>query len=226
MLANKNVANNGKDGWKSETHYKGECKMGTVLYIKANAKPEGMSRTFRISDAFIESYKKHHPNDEIITLDLLKESVNFLTEESVEMHIPSPNAGKDHPMLRYAYQFLNADKYVIAEPLWNLGVPAVLKAYIDYVCINSVTFKYTAEGPVGLCTGKRAVNITTRGGEYSSGPAAQWEMGDRYLKTIFGFMGITDYTTLAANQLDVYGQDVEVVVEKYIQKAQELAKDF
>jgi len=200
--------------------------MSKVIYIKANAKPEGTSRTFKISDAFIETYKKNHPDDEVITLDLYKEGINFLTEEGVVMHIPAPGTGKDHPILKYAYQFLEADKYVFAEPLWNLSIPAIMKAYIDYVCVTSITFKYTAEGPVGLCQGKKAVNITSRGGEYSTGIAAAWEMGDKYLRTVLGFMGITDFTTIAANQLDVIGQDVEAIVGEAIRKAQKLAESF
>lgn len=200
--------------------------MSKVLYIKANAKPEGKSRTFKISEAFIETYKKNHPDDEVITLDLYKEGINFLTQEGVQMHTPAPGEGRNHPVLKYAYQFLEADKYVFAEPLWNLSIPAIMKAYIDYVSVTSITFKYTAEGPVGLCKGKKAVNITTRGGEYSEGPTADWEMGDRYLRTILGFMGITDFTTIAANQLDVIGQDVDAIVGEAIQKAQKLAENF
>lgn len=198
--------------------------MSTVLYIKANAKPEGVSRTFKISDAFIETYKKSHPEDEIITLDLYKEGIHFLTD--LTMHNPTPGEGRNHPVLKYAYQFLDADKYVFAEPLWNLGVPAILKAYIDYVCVSSITFKYTEKGPVGLCQGKKAINITSRGGDYSSSMMAELEMGDKYLKTIVGFMGITDYTTIAANNLDVIGQDVDGLVAEAIQKATEAAKTF
>lgn len=51
-----------------------------------------------------------------------------------------------YPILKYAYQFLDADKYIIASPLWNLGIPAILKAYIDYICITGITFKYTSVG--------------------------------------------------------------------------------
>ncbi len=200
--------------------------MSKVLYIKANAKPEGTSRTFKIADAFIETYKERNPEDEIITLDLYKEGINFLTEEGVMMHRPNEGEGKDHPVLKYAYQFLEADKYIFAEPLWNLSIPAILKAYLDYICVTSITFKYTAQGPVGLCQGKKAVNITTRGGDYSSGIAAEWEMGDRYLRTILGFLGITDYTTLATNQLDVIGLDVDELVNKGIEKAEAFAKSF
>jgi FMN-dependent NADH-azoreductase len=200
--------------------------MSKVLYIKANAKPEGQSRTFKISDAFIETYKRQHPEDEIITLDLYKEGITFLTEEGIMMHRPNPDEGRNHPVLKYAYQFAEADKYVIAEPLWNLSIPAILKAYIDYVCVTNITFKYTENGPVGMCQGKKAVNITTRGGDYSSGIAAEFEMGDRYLKTILGFMGIADYTTIAGNQMDVMGQDVEAIVAKKIKEAEEIAKSF
>jgi FMN-dependent NADH-azoreductase len=200
--------------------------MSTVLYIKANAKPEGVSRTFKISDEFIETYKKSHPDDEIITLDLYKEGISFLTEEGVMMHNPTPGEGRKHPVLKYAYQFADADKYVFAEPLWNLGIPAILKAYIDYVCVTSITFKYTAEGPVGLCQGKKAINITTRGGDYSSGIAAEMETGDRYLRTILAFLGITDYTAIIADKMDIIGQDVDALVAKAVQDARELAKDF
>ena len=57
--------------------------MSRVLYIKANAKKEGESRTFRIADSFIEAYKSFHPNDEIITLDLYKEGIDFLREDDL-----------------------------------------------------------------------------------------------------------------------------------------------
>lgn len=200
--------------------------MSTVLYIKANAKPEGTSRTFSISDKFIENYRKYHPNDEIITLDLYKEGIKFLSEEGIMLHTPEPGEGRNHPILKYAYQFLETDKYIFAEPLWNLSIPAILKAYIDYICVTGITFKYTAEGPVGLCEGKKALNITARGGEYSTGKFAEWEMGDKYLRTILGFLGIFDFTTISANSLDVIGQDVETIVGNAIKDAKDLAKDF
>jgi len=199
--------------------------MGKVLYIKANAKPNGQSRTFRISDRFIEVYRQHHPQDEVITLDLYHEGITFLSEEVV-MAKGQTIEDRNHPVFKYAFQFLEAEKFVFAEPLWNLSIPAILKAYLDYVCFAGITFQYTEQGPVGLCTGKKAVNITTRGGEYSGGPGAAFEMGDRYLKTLLGFLGITDYTTLAANKMDVIGIDVGSIIDRAIQQAEELAKNF
>lgn len=201
--------------------------MSKVLYIKANAKQEGESRTFKISDSFIEEYKKLNPDDEIITLDLYKEGIEALPYgQLAELHVPAPGIGKDHPILKYAFQFLEADKYVIAEPLWNLSIPAILKAYIDYITVTGITFKYTASGPVGLCTGKKAINITTRGGVYTTEPFASFEMGDRYLRTIFGFLGIADFTTISADGLDIIGNDVNAIVEKGIIAAKEKANNF
>lgn len=201
--------------------------MGKVLYIKANAKPEGASRTFQIADSFIESYREAQPGDEIITLDLYRENIGLLSPEDVAVVFgPKSEASKSHPVLKYAYQFAQADKYVIAEPLWNLSVPAILKAYIDYICVTGITFKYTEKGPVGLCPGRKAVNITTRGGIYSEGSLATSEMGDRYLKKVFAFFGITDYTTISAEGLDVVGNDVTAIVEKAKQEAREKAKSF
>lgn len=201
-----------------------EVKTLKVLYIKANPKPDEESRTFRISEHFIREYKKHHPDDEIITLDLYKENIGFLDEHGVQLKYDPGNA--DDPMLKYALQFKEADKYVFAEPFWNLGIPAILKAYIDYICITKLTFAYTADGPVGLLKNKKCVNIITRGGAYSEGPYAALEMGDKYLRNILGFLGITDYTTISADMLDIIGVDVESVMQKALKQAEELAKTF
>ena len=73
---------------------------------------------------------------------------------------------------------------------------------------------------------KKAVHIVSRGGAYSGGAAAMFEMDDRYLKTIFAFFGITDFTTIAVDNLDVVGEDVEAIVENSIKKAQLIAKQF
>lgn len=201
--------------------------MSKVLYIKANAKSEELSRTFKISNSFIETYKETHPEDEIITLDLYNEGIDFLPKGNLDaVKKPEEGTDKDHPILKYAYQFLEADKYVIAEPLWNLSIPAILKAYIDYISVTGITFKYTQSGPVGLCTGKKAINITSRGGNYDTEPYASFEMGDRYLKTMFAFLGITDFTTISADALDVVGNDVDAIVEKAVMVAKVAARNF
>ena len=198
--------------------------MSKVLYINANIKPEGQSRTFRISDEFVESYKKQHPNDEVVVLDLYKEGIDFLRPEDLGVLFgPKTEESKKHPHLKYAYQFVEADKYIFAAPMWNLSIPAILKAYIDYISVTGIPFKYTAEGPVGLCQNKKAMHIVTRGGEYKDMP---YEMGDRYLRTILGFFGIEDIQTLAVDNTDSNPEGLHDILSQAIQQAQEIAVQF
>ncbi|MFR1315095.1 MAG: FMN-dependent NADH-azoreductase [Clostridium perfringens] len=198
--------------------------MSKVLYVKANIKNEGESRTFKVSDSFVEEYKKNNPEDEIIILDLYKENIDFLRADDLgKLFGPKDEESKNNSILKYAYQFADADKYIIAAPMWNLSFPAILKAYIDYVSVSGITFKYTAEGPVGLLNNKKAVHIVSRGGGYDNSP---YEMGDRYLRTILGFFGIKEIETIAIDNLDVMGVNVEEKVEEGIEKATLLAKKF
>lgn len=198
--------------------------MSKVLYIKANIKNDGESRTFKVSDNFVEEYKKRNPEDEIIELDLYKENIDFLRPEDLgKIFGPKDEESKNNPILKYAYQFAEADKYIVAAPMWNLSMPAILKAYIDYVSVTGITFKYTAEGPVGLLNNKKAVHIVARGGEYANAP---YEMGDRYLKTIFAFFGVTDMETIAIENVDVVGADVQAKVNEAIERAKLLLEKF
>lgn len=198
--------------------------MSKVLYVKANIKNEGESRTFKVSDSFVEEYKKNNPEDQIITLDLYKENIDFLRADDLgKLFGPKDEESKNNSILKYAYQFADADKYIIAAPMWNLSFPAILKAYIDYVSVSGITFKYTAEGPVGLLNNKKAVHIVSRGGGYDNSP---YEMGDRYLRTILGFFGIKDIETIAIDNLDVIGVNVKEKVKEGIEKAISLAKKF
>ena len=198
--------------------------MSKVLYIKANIKSEVESRTFKVADHFIEAYKKENPEDEIIVLDLYKENIDFLrADDLAKLFGPKDEESRNNSILKYAYQFAEADKYIIAAPMWNLSIPAILKAYIDYVSVSGITFKYTADGPVGLLNNKKAVHIVSRGGAYGDAP---YEMGDRYLRTILGFFGISDIEAIAIENVDVIGADVQGKVEEAIERAKLVLEKF
>lgn len=206
---------------------RGEVRMAKLLYIKANPKSNQSSRTFIISEHFIKVYKEFHPNDQIITLDLYKEGIHFLSQEDINnIFAPKTEESKHHHILKYAYQFAEADKYVFAAPMWNLGIPAILKAYIDYITVSGITFKYTEQGAVGLLHGKKAVHIMATGGEYKTPPFSDFEMANRYLKTILGFMGVEDFQTITAQRLDIVGEDVEKIISNALKEAEEIAKGF
>jgi FMN-dependent NADH-azoreductase len=90
-------------------------------------------------------------------------------------------------------QFLAADVVVVGAPMYNFSVPSQLKAWVDRVAQAGRTFKYTESGPVGLAGGKTVIVASTRGGVYAANPAlAGLDHQESYLKTVFGFFGITD----------------------------------
>ncbi|MDQ0454364.1 FMN-dependent NADH-azoreductase [Rhizobium paknamense] len=95
-------------------------------------------------------------------------------------------------------EFLASDVIVIGAGLYNFTVPSQLKAWIDRICAAGKTFKYGANGPEGLCGGKRVIVALARGGVYSSGPAAALEHAETYLKGLFTFLGITDLEFVVA----------------------------
>ena len=201
--------------------------MSKVLYIKANPKSNDESNTFKLSEEFITAYRHYHPGDEITTLDLYKEGIHPLDKGELNAIFGEKTSESvNHPVLKYAYQFVSFDKYVFSAPMWNLSIPSILKAYIDYICVAGITFRYTEEGPVGICKNKKAAHITTRGGVYSEGAFAPYEMGDKYLRTILGFLGIENIVTISAEKLNIVGEDYESIMRKAIAKARDEAKNF
>ncbi|MEO0996109.1 MAG: NAD(P)H-dependent oxidoreductase [Pseudomonadota bacterium] len=86
-------------------------------------------------------------------------------------------------------ELTNADEIVIALPMYNFGIPSTLKAYIDHVARAGVTFRYTAEGPVGLLGAGRAVVFATRGGRYEGSPL---DTQSDYVRDVLAFLGVAD----------------------------------
>lgn len=100
-------------------------------------------------------------------------------------------------------EFLAADVLVIGAPMYNFGIPSTLKAWIDRVAVAGKTFRYGPNGPEGLAGGKRVIVVSTRGGLYSEGPAAAMDHQESYLRTVFGFLGITDVAFVRAEGLNM-----------------------
>ena len=98
-------------------------------------------------------------------------------------------------------EFLAADVVVIGAPMYNFGISSQLKAWIDRVVRAGRTFRYEANGPVGLAGGKRAVVVSSRGGAYSSAERSHLDFQESYLKLILGFMGVTDVRVIRAEGL-------------------------
>lgn len=98
-----------------------------------------------------------------------------------------------------------ADVVVLGSPMYNFGISAQLKNWIDAISRAQVTFRYTANGPEGLLTGKKVYVVLTRGGLYRNTPN---DTQMPYLKTFFGFLGMTDVEFVYAEGLAM-GPDAE-----------------
>ncbi|MDP1980326.1 FMN-dependent NADH-azoreductase [Undibacterium sp.] len=98
-----------------------------------------------------------------------------------------------------------ADVVVLGAPMYNFGISAQLKNWIDAISRAQVTFRYTANGPEGLLTGKKVYVVLTRGGLYRNTPN---DTQMPYLKTFFGFLGMTDVEFVYAEGLAM-GPDAE-----------------
>lgn len=92
-----------------------------------------------------------------------------------------------------------ADVIVIGAPMWNFGIPSALKAWIDHVVRAGQTFKYGANGVEGLIApGKKVIIVSSRGGVYSAGPMAAMDFQEDYLRSVLGFIGLTDVSFVRA----------------------------
>jgi len=100
-------------------------------------------------------------------------------------------------------ELMASDLLVIATPMWNFGIPSLLKAWIDLVVRPGVTFKYTESGVVGLAKDKKAVLIVASGGVFTDGPWKAWDFVDPYLRQILKFIGIEDVQTVRIEGLNI-----------------------
>lgn len=211
--------------------------MEKLLYITANPKETGESFSLRVGDAFLKAFKAAHPDDQVIKLDLYDMTLPLIDQDVFKgweqlqkgkafTDLKDDEQKKVGKLNEALEEFFAADKYVFVTPMWNLGLPPMMKAYIDAIMVPGQTFKYTEEGPVGLVENKKAIHIQASGGVYSEGPAKAMEFGNTYLTTVLNFIGITDVESILVEGMAQSQYEAEKVVEKAIAKVKETAKQF
>jgi FMN-dependent NADH-azoreductase len=99
-------------------------------------------------------------------------------------------------------EFLASEIVVVGAPMYNFTIPSQLKSWIDRITVAGQTFRYGPQGVEGLAGGKKVIIVSTRGGMYGVGtPMALFDHQETYLKSLFGFLGITDITVVRAEGL-------------------------
>ncbi|MBP1933113.1 FMN-dependent NADH-azoreductase [Ammoniphilus resinae] len=208
--------------------------MAKVLFIKANNRPVEQAVSVKLYEAFLSTYKESHSEDEIIELDLFKENLPYYDVEMINgtfkqargLELTESEKKAADLVNKYLDQFLAADKIVFGFPLWNFTVPAVLHTYIDYLSQAGKTFRYTAEGPIGLLPDKKIALLNARGGVYSEGPAQSLEMAVNYVSAALNFWGVTDVTKVIVEGHNQFPDRAEEIIQDGIEQAAKAAVNF
>jgi FMN-dependent NADH-azoreductase len=182
-----------------------EVIMSHLLYIKAS--PMGdLSYSTSVADAFVDAYAKAHPEKDITTLDVFYDDLPAFDFEAASAKYKVMHDKKQTEEEKKTWDkivaaiddFKAADKYVFAVPMWNFSIPYRLKQYIDVLVQPGLTFAVTQDGQYeGLVTGRPALAVYARGGDYSPGnEAAAFDQQKPYLELILRFIGFTDIQSI------------------------------
>jgi FMN-dependent NADH-azoreductase len=100
-------------------------------------------------------------------------------------------------------ELLESDLLVMATPMWNFGIPSMLKAWLDLVVRPGRTFRYSDGGVLGLAKDKKAILVLASGGVFTEGPWRTWDFVEPYLRQILGFIGIVDVQTVRVEGMNI-----------------------
>ncbi len=210
--------------------------MSKVLYIKASPR-NGRSHSMAVADAFLTAYRKTHPDDQVQTIDLFARKMPAFDGLTVQAKYTILHGQQHSPeelsvwrdVEQLITEFKAADKYVLAVPMWNFGIPYRLKQYFDNLVQPGYTFSYTPEtGYTGLVTKKPVFVAMASGGDYRKGTGAEaLDFTTPYLKTVLGFIGFTDIHMATASPMLAAGPEGAAhAQEKAIGEAVRIAQTF
>jgi FMN-dependent NADH-azoreductase len=179
--------------------------MSTVLVLNSSAAGDASVSKQLVRDT-VARLRTEDPALRVVPRDLGERPVPHLTQDSATaLRGAEPVNEAQGAALTLSDELVAelkaADTIVIGAPMYNFGITSTLKAWFDYVLRAGITFRYTESGPEGLMKGKRAIVVESRGGLYSEGPAKGMDSQEPHLRTLLGFLGITDVTFIRAEKL-------------------------
>jgi len=195
-----------------------------ILQINSSARAQA-SQSTRIANSIVERLRDSDPSATLSVRDFARQPHLALDESALGALFTPADKRTAEQNARVALddaliaELKAADVVVLGVPMYNFGVPAQLKNWIDAIARAGVTFKYTDKGPVGLVQGKKVYVALTRGGLYRNTPA---DTQVPYLKTVFAFLGMTDVQFIYAEGLAM-GPEAE---QKALASAQTQIEDL
>ena len=206
--------------------------MSTLLHLDSSPL-YGRSVSRQLSAAFVERWKSLHPGATVMDRDLNANSLPPVSAEWIGAAYTPEDARtpEQKKVLALSDELLaelgRADEYVIGVPMHNFGVPSVLKLWIDQISRVGKTFSYDNGTPKGLLVGKKATFIVATGGFYDpQTQMASFNFVEPYLRSLFGFFGVTDATFLSAGGTMAlnHGQDRDAFLAPHLEAVESHAQ--
>lgn len=182
-----------------------------ILQINSSARAEN-SHSTRLTNFLVERLRAIHPYATLDLRDLGRTPHPMLDETALQALFSPAEQRSPEQAARVALddaliaEIQAADVLALGVPMYNFGVPAQLKNWIDAISRAQVTFRYTNQGPEGLLKGKKVYVALTRGGLYRNTPN---DTQMPYLKTVLGFLGMTNVQFVYAEGLAKGAQEQE-----------------
>ena len=172
--------------------------MPTLLQIDSS--PRAASVSSRLAASFVARWKLQHPAGTIVVRNTSLENIPYLDAAAIDAFFTpaaSLTAAQQRALAfsdRLVDELLAADVIVLGAPMWNLAIPASLKAWIDLIVREGRTFAFTPQGVAPLVPpGKKVIVFSARGGAYPEGtPFHALDYQEPYLRTILGLIGLTE----------------------------------
>ena len=179
--------------------------MTTLLKINASLfSTNGQSS--QLAERFAAAWQASHTGSRVVERDLAANPVPHLDGARFMAFLAKPEerSAEQQAVVDFSDALIAelraADVIVIGLPMYNFGIPSQLKAYFDHLARAGVTFRYTANGPEGLVTGKKAYVLAARGGVYAGTPK---DSQTAYVRDFLAFIGITDVEFVYAEGLNM-----------------------
>ena len=171
--------------------------MKNILLILGS--PRGRaSYSHQIGRRIVDDLKSRYPSAKVVVRNLTKEPLPEVSDAFVTGRLLAQDkrtAAEAHALALsdvLVGELMAADVLVLATPMHNFGISTSVKAWIDQIVRPGVTFSYSDKGPMGLVQGKKLILVLARGGVYSEGPMKPYDFQEPYLRTVLGFIGMTD----------------------------------
>jgi len=179
--------------------------MTTLLQINASILGE-QGQSSQLAARFVAAWRQRNPQGHVVQRDLAAEPVPHLSAARFAAFIAAPEQrdAEQRAVAEYSAALIaeikQAEVLVLGLPMYNFGVPSQLKAYFDHIARAGLTFRYTAEGSVGLLGGKKAYVFAARGGLYAGTPL---DTQTQYVRDFLRFVGISDVEFIYAEGLAI-----------------------